>query len=151
MTGHYSAHSALTGGVPKISTRGGTEAMLIYPYGHYVQLSRSSEIMFKILNTLRKFSQNASFCIEVCARAPSKVWSETDPRDTRTCGNELLALMNERTKGMSFCFRRHSTTQFKFKCMRNHSLMPRPKSTIAAKHPPSKNTNFPTWYLNVDG
>lgn len=42
--------------------------------------------------------------------------------------------------------------KFKCKCMRNHSLMPHPKSTITAKHPPpKKKRNFPTWYLNVDG
>lgn len=48
-----------------------------------------------------------------------------------------------------FCFRRHSTTPFK--CKRNHSLVPHPKSTIAAKHPSAEKTEKLTWYLNIDG
>lgn len=42
--------------------------------------------------------------------------------------------------------------QFKFKCMRNHSLMPHPKIHHNRQTSTFKNKrNFPTWYLNIDG
>lgn len=108
------------------------------------------------LNPLRTFSSNGN---AVCARGPWKVWAEEREWSPwhDFAGQRAISAnewMNEPKE--LFCFRRHSTTQFKFKCKRNHSLEPHPKSTITAKHPSVKKKkkdqrNFPTWYLNVDG